>query len=715
MAHKTNYVLTAVVASVFVVLGSWGFADATSTFITQQGGTGTSSPSGILYGDNGATSHLNTTKIGSGLTFSGGTLSATGGGGSGTVSTSSSETAGQVPFWTSTNGTPALLSGGNANFVWDNTNSRLGIGTSSPSFPFSLGTAAAPLTAWFATSNTHLGTSTCPESNAAYGGVGVEICGDDNSDGGVNLIVGNRNAGGAAFGSVTFGNDASIGNTTNYGVLNLNSYLHTNIDFGGIPAIGGSLSLYSSETSLWLGTSTTSPLGYTGIFAGGANLNNEVGRFTTSGLGLGTLGGNLTSKLTVNGDYGDTNSSIFTVASSTQTSTTTVAQFLNSGRINLFGAATSTIPVLQISEASASSTNSTITAGVVIQGTAAGFNQGTASGSVNITAASTQANENLLVQSKGTGNLILGAGSGGAGVIDMQINNSNRYVLTNTTNTWSPSSSNTAANVRFQVTNAADAVLTAGAEAPWVYFIGNNNTRTHATGTVIPLQRDFRISGTNHAFNGFNLANNVFTDMAAFSVDYPQVGTNARATNIHAIYIPTLALNASTTNAYGLTVNATTGATNNYAAQFLGGAVGIASSTPGALLAVHAKDQTNNINLFMVGSSTATASTSLYTIDNVGHHYFGGATPVISSCGTTPSGTVVGNDNAGTISVGGGVVTACTATFANAWKTAPVCTTADNSTAITGDISAISATAFTVSFSASLGGGAVYYQCVGTQ
>lgn len=54
------------------------------------------------------------------------------GGGSGTVSTSSSETAGFIPFWTTTNATPALLSGGTSNFVWDNTNNRLGIGTSSP-------------------------------------------------------------------------------------------------------------------------------------------------------------------------------------------------------------------------------------------------------------------------------------------------------------------------------------------------------------------------------------------------------------------------------------------------------------------------------------------------------------------------------------------------------------------------------------------------------
>lgn len=76
---------------------------------TTQGGTGSTTPSGILYGDNGSTLHLNTVKIGSNLTFSGGTLSATGGsGGSGTVGTSTVPTVGNVAYWTSA-GYPSLL------------------------------------------------------------------------------------------------------------------------------------------------------------------------------------------------------------------------------------------------------------------------------------------------------------------------------------------------------------------------------------------------------------------------------------------------------------------------------------------------------------------------------------------------------------------------------------------------------------------------------
>ena len=81
--------LVASVAALAVFFATYGSAFALSTFLTVQGGTGTSTPSGILYGDNGATGHLNTVKIGSNLTFSGGTLSASGGGtGSGVATTS---------------------------------------------------------------------------------------------------------------------------------------------------------------------------------------------------------------------------------------------------------------------------------------------------------------------------------------------------------------------------------------------------------------------------------------------------------------------------------------------------------------------------------------------------------------------------------------------------------------------------------------------------
>lgn len=136
-----NIALTAVIImGIFLVAVS--NAKAVSVFITQQGGTGTSTPSGILSGDNGATSHLNTVIIGTGLSYSGNTLSTTGGG-SGTVSTSSAETANYIPKWTTTGATPALLAG--TSLIYD-TGTKVGIGTTSPSNALEVETSGSSAT-----------------------------------------------------------------------------------------------------------------------------------------------------------------------------------------------------------------------------------------------------------------------------------------------------------------------------------------------------------------------------------------------------------------------------------------------------------------------------------------------------------------------------------------------------------------------------------------
>lgn len=98
-------ILIAFGAAFTVLLGSALAASAASVFLTTQGGTGTSTPSGILYGDNGSTTHLNTVKIGSNLSFTSGTLSATAGG---TVTSVSVASANGLAGTSSGGGTPAL-------------------------------------------------------------------------------------------------------------------------------------------------------------------------------------------------------------------------------------------------------------------------------------------------------------------------------------------------------------------------------------------------------------------------------------------------------------------------------------------------------------------------------------------------------------------------------------------------------------------------------
>lgn len=75
---KILYTLTGLLIGGSLLMAFSPVAEALSVFQTSQGGSGTSTPSGILYGDNGATSHLNTVALGAGCTFITGTLSCSG-------------------------------------------------------------------------------------------------------------------------------------------------------------------------------------------------------------------------------------------------------------------------------------------------------------------------------------------------------------------------------------------------------------------------------------------------------------------------------------------------------------------------------------------------------------------------------------------------------------------------------------------------------------
>lgn len=95
--------------------------------ITTNYGTGcVLSTSGVLSVTGSGCNSGTVTSITAGTGLTGGTIT-----NSGTIAlasylaTSSAETSGRVPFWTSTSGTPANLSGGSANFTWNNTTNNL--------------------------------------------------------------------------------------------------------------------------------------------------------------------------------------------------------------------------------------------------------------------------------------------------------------------------------------------------------------------------------------------------------------------------------------------------------------------------------------------------------------------------------------------------------------------------------------------------------------
>lgn len=83
-------------------------------------------------------------------------------------------------------------------------------------------------------------------------------------------------------------------------------------------------------------------------------------------------------------------------------------------------------------------------------------------------------------------------------------------------------------------------------------------------------------------------------------------------------------------------------------------------------------------------------------------------TPVMGVCGTTPS--VTGTNEAGTITVGSGVVTSCALTFAaGGFPAPPACVVTPSSAVAIGRT--VTATSLTVALGASLGGGQINYHC----
>ena len=111
--------------------------------------------------------------------------------------------------------------------------------------------------------------------------------------------------------------------------------------------------------------------------------------------------------------------------------------------------------------------------------------------------------------------------------------------------------------------------------------------------------------------------NQTVTDAAGLIVANPIKSTNVALTNTHGILIPATAVSTAT-NSYGLTVNASTGATNNYAAAFLGGNVGIGTTNPAQLLHVYSSSTTTRAVSRTQGLVTQAANTDYAKISLMG-------------------------------------------------------------------------------------------------
>ena len=122
------------------------------------------------------------------------------------------------------------------------------------------------------------------------------------------------------------------------------------------------------------------------------------------------------------------------------------------------------------------------------------------------------------------------------------------------------------------------------------------------------------------------------------------------------------------------------------------GSVGIGTTQPSS-------------TLHIVGTLQITASSTFG-----GHVNSTGTTPTLSSCGGTPS--IVGTDTAGRVSTGTGVVTSCTVTFAQNYKSPPVCTVLDATVAV-GLVGATNSSTLTLSAAVTFDSDVIHYICIG--
>jgi hypothetical protein len=180
-----------------------------------------------------------------------GTDNASAGSGSGTVSTSSVETSGRLPFWTTTGATPALLSGGSASLTWDNTNTRLTVDKAS--------TTNLSITNPLSIASGGTGNSTFQTGHIPYGQGGNPLTTEAafDYDDGINRL--NIN------GSIGLG-DTGVILSQNAGTLTLTGQSGTAEDLTVDLSAANAITLTSSTgvgTTTWSGINLVTPLAST--------------------------------------------------------------------------------------------------------------------------------------------------------------------------------------------------------------------------------------------------------------------------------------------------------------------------------------------------------------------------------------------------------------------------------------------------------------------
>jgi hypothetical protein len=446
-------------------------------------------------------------------------------------------------------------------------NGNVGIGTTTPGSIFSVNGVAnwtGATSTFYATGGINL-TGGCFSINGTCITGGGAVSSVSNSDGTLTIsptsgsVVASLNLANANIwtGGQTFANATST-NLAITGIASTSALVISGITNGSGQCLQINSAGLVTGTGSGCGGSGSTPGGSSGAlqfnsggsFGGAANLfwdssNNRLGVGTSSPYAE-------LSVATPNGASGSV-TTLFAIASSTVgTATTTLFSVDNKGDVISTLAASSTFavgangltnPAFQIL---ASSTNAAT--GLQLVSNWAG-------NGVSLNTTSSGANEALTIASKGTGNITLNGGN------TVSLYNSGHATFgvnaTSATFTFNPQSG--PFNATFGVTGSANTTITGESNDALFYFA---QTKTHVNG-AIPLQRSFLISAPTEAFTTYATSNN-FGDIATFAITgAPLTGNDGTTTEADTVLLEASALNASTTNSYGLTVNANTGAQNN--------------------------------------------------------------------------------------------------------------------------------------------------------
>jgi|GEM_PF-1736078 len=135
--------------------------------------------------------------------------------------------------------------------------------------------------------------------------------------------------------------------------------------------------------------------------------------------------------------------------------------------------------------------------------------------------------------------------------------------------------------------------------------------RQWATG-ALTAQREVLITQPTYSFVGAS----TITDAATVGIaGAPIAGTFATLTNSHGLLVQAGAVAAGTINSYGLTVNTQTGATNNYAAAFMGGSVGVGTKSPTTGQLVVTQTDAANLEAVYIDTEESTNTQAVFSIE----------------------------------------------------------------------------------------------------